>query len=99
MTKTTETERKWLRKTVVLAILTASVTVVMLVLIAGATATEAFREGSLTAMTNSTCWNTLSAVSGASMMTLLVPLVIISILVIAALLQWTAECAYAGGME
>jgi hypothetical protein len=98
VTETTETEKRWLRRTVLLAILTASVTVVLLVLVAGATATESFREGSLTAMTNCTMWNTFSSVSGASMMTLLIPVVAIAMVIIATLILLTTKCAYEGGM-
>jgi disulfide bond formation protein DsbB len=75
----TKSERRWLRGSVLLGILIATVTVVALVMIAGAASSQAFSTNSLTGMANSTCWNTFNAISGISIIDLL-PWVIVGII-------------------
>ena len=82
-----KSEKGWLRKSVILGIATATVLVVAMVLVAGATSAVSFAGNSLTGMTNSTLWNAATSFSGLEMTVLLVPL-LVAFALVALVLAW-----------
>ena len=92
-------ERKWLRGSVVLAILVASITTVTLVMIAGAVSTTSFQGGSLTGSANATMWNAATTVFNALSLTeIIIPVLSIAGAIIAILLVLTYCSAMRAGL-
>lgn len=94
------TERRWLRGSVALAILVASITTVTLVMIAGAISSTPFQVGTLTASANQTMWNSATTVFNAfSLNEILIPVILIAVVIIGLLIYFTCYSAMCAGMS